>query len=348
MVQRASIKHVAAAAGVSIKTVSRVVNGVSTVDPGMRTRVEDAIRELNYVPNTVARSLKTGAGNTIGVLVDSISDVFFASVVSAVEELALARGLGVVIGSTGHDVDREREQLLRLAGQNVRGVVLAPVADRQEVLVPYRSSMPVVAIDRRLEGYDSVTVDDYAGARTAVQTLVDGGHRRIALLGWDPGFTTSERRRAAYEDVLAENGLPVPAGFVPLVPMDGDAAAQALTGVLALPEPPTAVFLSNARHAAGVVAATHALGRLDLALVSFGDFLLADSVEPSITCIDQDPYEIGTRAVERLLELLEDPDADPVETVVPTGFVTRTSHLLPPARQVPQNTPAHRRPGDAP
>jgi len=329
-VQRASIRDVAAAAGVSIKTVSRVVNGVTTVDPAMRIRVEAAISDLHYVPNSMARSLKTGSGTTIGVLVDSLDDAFFASVVSAVEVGALDRGLGVVVGSSGHDPDREREQLSRLTGHGVRGIVLAPVAAPLDILAAHRATRPVVTIDRSLPGYDSVTVDDRAGARTAVDALLDAGHRRIALIGWDPSFETAERRRLGYAEALADRSLPYDDALVPRVSFDVGAAVTGLREVLALREPPTALFLSNARHAASTVAALHSTARRDLALVSFGDFLLADSVQPSVSCIDQDPYEIGGRAISRLLELLEHPRAAPVQDVLPTTFVERLSHTIAP------------------
>ncbi|MFB9375344.1 LacI family DNA-binding transcriptional regulator [Kineococcus gynurae] len=336
MAGRASIKDVAAAAGVSIKTVSRVVNGVSTVDAGMRERVEQAVRDLHYVPNSTARSLKSGAGNTIGVIVDSIDDVFFSSLISAIEESALSAGLGVVIGSTGHDPDRERDQVLRMTAQNVRGIILAPVSDRLDALEPYRPVLPVVAVDRKLADRDSVTIDDHGAARSAVAELLAAGHRRIALLGWDPDFSTSQDRRRGYEDALREKGIEVDPDLVPLVPYRDPRPTQALRSVLDLTAPPTALFLGNARLAAGAIAATHTLGRTDLALISFGDFLLADSVDPSVSCIDQDPYEIGELALRRLLELLEDPQSPARQHIVPTAFIPRTSHTLTPRTLTPE------------
>lgn len=148
---RARITDVAVVAGVSNKTVSRVINGVSTVEPGMRRRVEAVILELNYVPNTLARSLKSGAGNTVGVVVDSINDVFFSSLVSAVEGRAVEYGRGVVICSTGSDAVRAREQLLRLTSQHVRGIIIAPVGNEHAFMEPYKSTTPLVTVDRTLK-----------------------------------------------------------------------------------------------------------------------------------------------------------------------------------------------------
>ncbi|MBY6537209.1 LacI family DNA-binding transcriptional regulator [Rhodococcus sp. BP-349] len=344
MTHRASIKDVAALAGVSFKTVSRVVNGVDTVLPELRERVEAAVAELNYVPNSAARSLKSGSGTTIGIVVDSIDDIFFASLVRAIEERALDRGMGVMVGSTGFDPERELSQLTRLAGQHVRGIVLAPVGDHSSFLTPRRHTLPVVTVDRSIPGFDSVTVDDYSAARRAVRVLVDAGHRRIALVGHDARLQTAQRRRDAYVDVLTENGLSAPGDGIPEVAPSPDAVRPVVLDLLALPEPPTALFVSNARHAGAVVSVLHEIHRTDVAMVSFGSFALADAVDPPVTCIDQNPYEIGAAAFDRLLLRFDDPTLDAVAGIADTTLVERSSHLVqevrsshlaPPNRQSP-------------
>lgn len=328
MGDRANIRDVAAAANVSIKTVSRVINGEGPVVPEVRDRVKSAIVELNYVPNTMARSLKTGAGNAVGLVVDSIDDVFFSSLVSAVEQRAIELGLAVVVCSSGFDPRRECDQLVGLAGQHVRGVILAPVSEELEFLQRYRKSIPVVTVDRSLPGFDSVTVDDYAAARGGVERLVAGGHRRVALIGFDRRIQTARRRRQAYADVLIEHGISMDDALVPDVPHGSAAARAALRTVLALPEPPTALFVANGRDASAVISEMHRLGRTELAVVSFGDFSLADAVEPTISCIDQDPYSMGTLAFDRLTELFQEPGLEATDLRVPTGFVQRSSHLI--------------------
>ncbi|WP_042575305.1 LacI family DNA-binding transcriptional regulator [Rhodococcus sp. MEB064] len=335
MTHRASIKDVAALAGVSFKTVSRVVNGVDTVLPELRERVEAAVAELNYVPNSAARSLKSGSGTTIGIVVDSIDDIFFASLVRAVEERALEHGMGVMVSSSGFDPERELAQLERLAGQHVRGIVLAPVGDHSAFLTPRRRTLPVVTVDRSVPGFHSVTVDDYAAARRAVQVLLDAGHRRVALVGFDARLQTARRRRDAYLDAMTDHGIAVDAALAPDVLPSPDAARPVVRDLLALPDPPTALFVSNARHAGAVVSLLHEIERTDVAMVSFGSFALADAVDPPVTCIDQNPYEIGSLAVDRLLRLFDDPTLEPISDVAETTVVERTSHLLPEHRQTP-------------
>lgn len=339
MTERASIKDVAALAGVSFKTVSRVVNGVDTVLPELRERVEAAVLELNYVPNSAARSLKSGSGNTIGVVVDSIDDVFFASVVSSIEDRALEHGLGVIVGSTGFDANRERDQLALLAGQHVRGIILAPVGDHSDFLVPRRRTLPTVTIDRSISGFDSVIVDDYGSARRAVEKLAASGHRRIALLGFDDRLQTARRRREAYFDVLAELGEQPDSSLVPQVSHTVDALRPVITELLQLREPPTAFFVASARHATSVVSVLHQIDRTDVALVSFGNFSLADAVSPSVTCIDQDPYRIGNLAFDRLVKRFDDPYLEPEELLAPTSLVERHSHLITPPSPETSNQP---------
>lgn len=330
MRSRAGIKDVAATAGVSVTTVSRVINAVSTVEPELRARVEAAIAALNYVPNTVARSLKTGASNTIGVVIDSIDDVFFSSVVSAIEDRAIGFGLGVIVCSTGFDAKREHEQILRLASSHVRGVILAPVGDDHDFLDAHRQTTPVVTVDRAIPGFDSVTVNDYAAAHDGVERLIASGHNRIALIGYDSRIQTARRRRAAYEDALTEHGIAPDPALAPKVPFESDAAHGAVRQVLSLDDPPTALFLSNARHASAVISVLHDLGRTELATLSFGDFALANAVVPSVSCIDQDPYLMGALAFERLAQRFEAPDLPVAEEVIPTDFIARASHALPP------------------
>jgi LacI family transcriptional regulator len=203
-------------------------------------------------------------------------------------------------------------------------VILAPAGDDDSFLKEYRSSTPVVTVDRAVTGIDSVTVDDRTSAREAVRHLAAAGHRRIGLLGYDPLFVTSRRRREGYLDALQEAGLGADELLVPEVPFAGNGVQVALTALLTLSEPPTALFLANARQAPAVVASVHALGRGDIAMVSFGDFSLADAVRPAVSCVNQEPRLMGVLAFQRLVHLFTDPRSVPEEHVMTTSFVNRS------------------------
>lgn len=321
---------VAAEAGVSIKTVSRVVNGASNVSLAVRTRVETAVEKLNYVPNTLARSLKAGTGDTIGVVIDTIADPFFAALTSAVEACALEAGLGTVFGSTGFDPVRERNQVERMAMQQVRALVLAPTEGPHQYLTRFRTSFPIVMVDRAVEqdGYDTVRVDDVGLARQAVDHLAAHGHRRIAFVGSDERYVTTRDRLAGYRDALRAVGVePEPLWICPGPTRDVDAAAV-VAELLSADDVPTAIFAANPRAAIGVAHALHTADRADIAFVSFGDFPLATTLRPAVTYVDQNPAAIGVAAMDQVLRHLEGDPGPAQDILVATALVPRGSGEL--------------------
>lgn len=327
---RARIADVAERAGVSIKTVSRVANGEPSVSEKTRTRVLEVIRELGFVPNMTARSLKTGDHDAIGVVIDAISDPFFADLVSVIEDLALEQGMSVLFASTGFDPVREREQLQRLVGHQLRGLIVAPVGVSAEYLQMLRQRFPVVAADREREGVDSVLIDDFGAAFEATQQLIANGHERIGFIGEDPTYPTNSARLNGFRAALNEAGIEVDESLV--IPHAASRPAMAATAaaLLARTDAPTALFSATSRASIATMDAIRAAGISGLAFISFGDFELADVFLPGITCIDQDPRQIATAVFERLLELLDDPTSPPRRIVVPTRLIRRGSGELAP------------------
>jgi LacI family transcriptional regulator len=328
--RRPTLNDVAAEAGVSGKSVSRVINGASNISPELRRRVEAAVEKLNYVPNTLARTLKVGTGNTIGVVIDTISDPFFAALTSAVEAAALDAGLATVFGSTGFDPERERRQVERMAMQQVRALILAPVPRSHDYLRRFAAALPIVMIDRAVEagGYDTVRVDDRAMARTAIEHLVRHGHRRIAFVGEDSTFPTAADRLAGYAEVLAEHRIePDPGLRRPNPATDAD-AVRLLDRLMALPDPPTAVFTANPRAGSRMAFALHTTDRAWLAFLSFGDFPLSGSLRPAVTYVDHDPRAIGRAAMQRVLNNLAGEPGPPRDVFVETVLVPRGSGEL--------------------
>jgi LacI family transcriptional regulator len=327
--RRARIHDVADLAGVSMKTVSRVVNGEAGVLPDTRERVEAAVRELGFVPDSRARSLKRGDTDTIGILIDAISDPFFAALVSAVEELALEQGLSVLFASTGYDGVRERAQLARLTGDRLRGLIVAPVAIAADELATLRRRFPVICVDRARAGIDSIVVDDFGATVEAMREFVARGHRRIGFVGEHTPYPTVSTRLEGYRAALAEAGL---AYDDALVVSQNRARGQSrpIADLLSGPDAPTALFCGSSPAAIATIQ-TIGTGRLRMpALISFGDFEFADVFTPGITCVDQDPRLIGAATFRRLVELVADPGAAPAHIVVPTHLIRRGSGETPP------------------
>ena len=323
--RRPTVNDVAAEAGVSGKSVSRVVNGSPHISPELRRRVEAAVEKLGYVPNTLARSLRIGVGDAVGVVIDAIADPFFAAVTSTVEAAALDAGLTTVVASTGFDPERERRQVQRMAMQQVRAVILAPVPRSHDYLRRYAAGRPVVMIDRAAEvdGYDTVRVDDRAAARAAVEHLLRAGHRRGAFVGYDPGFATLRDRLSGYRDALA--GQPGAADLHTPTPESDADAVRVLAALLKQDDPPTAVFAANTRAGARMAHALHAASETGLGFVSFGDFPLSRALRPAVTCVDHDPRAIGRAAMARVLDRLGGDAGPPRDVLVGAALVPRGS-----------------------
>jgi LacI family transcriptional regulator len=341
--ERVTLRDVAEVAAVSPKTVSRVVNGDVHVTPTTRARVQQAITDLGFQPNLVARSLRVGRADVIGLVVESLADPFFARLTSAVEQAAHERGLAVMVSSVGNTAP-ERESLVvaSLLVRQVAGLIVAPMAQSHTYLTGARQRTPIVFVDRLPEGIssDAVLVDDLAAAEMATRHLLDHGHRRIAFLGSELRNPTTRLRLAGYRRALAGRGVAEDESLVSVgagtVRQGRDAAERLLGG----PRPPTAIFSSNMRCSLGLVPLLHSSGRLDVAVVSFDDFPMADSLVPAVTVIDHDPEVIGRAAAERLFRRLEDLDAPAETVVVPVRLVPRGSgELRPPDEGPTQDVP---------
>jgi LacI family transcriptional regulator len=329
----ASVKDVAARAGVSVGTVSRVINGFADVRPEMRERVERAMRELDYRPNQLARNFRRQTTQTIGVIVPDITAPFFADLVKQCEAVARDAGWSVLIGNSDNRVELEDEYISRLRDRGIDGLLLVPSS--AEARLARDEAARIVVVDQELEGLDFVATDHEAGARDAVEHLIALGHRRIACIG---GFQTSSRQRlAGYRAVMAPLLEPrLIESYVRIEPVDDQWGIHAAEQLLDLPEPPTAIFATSDQQAVGVLRACADRDLRvpgDLSVVGFDDIPLAGLVQPRLTTIRQQTSVLGRLAVSRLLERLDAPWEDPVRRVVPGELLLRrSSGPVPPGR----------------
>jgi LacI family transcriptional regulator len=276
----------------------------------------------------MARSLRAGKDATIGLVVESVADPFFAEVVAEIELAASETSNSVFIASTLGDPERERELVGQFFQRRVSGLLLAPTAADHAWLQD--APAPVVLIDRPAPGLeaDLVAIDDRAAAALAVDHLLAHGHRRIAYIGDHPRIETSRERLAGFRETMARRGFPVPDELIRADCPDPRSAAEA-TRVLLAEQAPTAVLSAATRCSLGIVPALHAAGRTDVALVGFGDFAMADALQPGITVLDHPAGAIGRAAVQRLLARLADPELPVTSTRIPVALIQRGSGELP-------------------
>lgn len=328
-----TMRDVARVAGVSAKTVSRVFNDDPHVTEETRERVRWAMQRLDYVPNLLARSFRAGADAAVGLAVPDIADPFFAAMTSSIEEDLVGRGMALVITSLGYDPDRERTAVEALLRRQMSGLMIASISRDQSWLEAWQRRSPVVFVDRAPQGVSGVSVveDDAGGAREAVEHLARHGHRRVALLGVDTFVTTTRRRLTGYRAAVRRLGL----DDAELVFLDRATPSEAAAGFverLTSDRPPTAVFSVSIPCTMALVLALQRAGRSDVAVVGYGDFPMADALSPAVTVIDQDPTRLGRTAVDRITQLMADPDATiRRRTVLPVRLIARGSGELPPA-----------------
>jgi LacI family transcriptional regulator len=330
------MREVAALAKVSIKTVSRVVNGESGVSPALARRVIAATERLSYRHNLTASSLRRSDGRsaTIGIVLEDVANPFSSALNRSIEDVAVKRGVLVLAGSSDEDGDRERKLVSAFASRRVDGLIIQPSSEDHSYLITERKAgTAIVFVDRPPAFFDADTVltDNAAGVRRGVRHLVEHGHRRIAYLGDLHKIATAAERHRGYLEELADQKIKTEATLVRLDLRGIEKAEAAVIELLRLPNPPTALLTGQNLITIG---AFRALRRLDLhrriALIGFDDILLADLLEPGITVIAQDPAAIGRTAAEMLFRRL-DGDRSPSEhRIVLTRMITRGSGEIPP------------------
>ena len=333
---RPTMRHVAALAGVGIKTVSRVMNDEPGVSEATRKRVLGASQQLNYQLDMAAGSLRRAGRQTlsIGLLLPSVANPFSSEIHRALEDTLTDRGIAVFAASLDDDPEREKALVAAFLGRRVDGLVLTPIAKSQSYVIPEHSrDLPMVFIDREPVGIeaDAVVTDNAVGAAKAAAHLIAHGHRKLAYLGDRRDIQTARERKRGFVEELGRAGIPTSA--VPVLEglHDEESARQAALELLRSDNPPSAIFSSQNLVTFGVMRALKELGASrDVALVGFDDFTLADMMDPGITVIAQHPERIGKLAAERLLARIDGDTQAPQTYVVPSELIERGSGELDP------------------
>jgi LacI family transcriptional regulator len=333
---RPTMRHVAALAGVGIKTVSRVVNDEPGVTDVTRRKVLEATQQLNYQLDMAAGSLRRAGRRTlsIGLLLPSVANPFSGEIHRALEDALAARGIAVFAASLDDDAEREKALVDAFLRRRVDGLVLTPIARSQAYVIPEHSrDLPMVFIDREPVGIeaDAVVSDNAAGAARAAAHLISQGHSKLAYLGDRTDIQTARERRRGFTEELGRAGIPTAAvSFVEGL-HDEESACTAASELLTGDQPPTAIFSSQNLVTFGVMRALKDLGlSRTVALVGFDDFTLADMMDPGITVVAQHPERIGRLAAERLLARIDGDRQEPRTYIVPSELIPRGSGEIAP------------------
>ncbi len=333
----ASIREVAKGAGVSIATVSRVVNGVSTVAPELAERVWCVIKEVGYVPNTQARALVSGRSHMLGLVVSEITNPFFPELVQQFENLAVEQGYEVFIGSTNYQTARTEALIRRMLQRNVDGVAIMTFGIEEKLIQKLvERAFPLVFVDAGpdLPNIRVLKVNYGEGIRQAVQHLAALRHRQIAFISGPLQMRSAVARRDAFLSAMSELGLTVPPGHLVEGTHTMEGGIKAAEQVLSNAVLPTAIMCSNDMTAIGVLHGLHRGAHpvpLDISVVGFDDIHLAQFVLPPLTTIQMSCKELATAAVQALRAGIEPdhPLSEQKEWSIATQLIVRQSTSFP-------------------
>ena len=304
----ATIHDVAKRAGVSVATASRALSGRGYVSAASRDQVIKAAAELAYLPNGMARGLKTQRSGLVALLVPEIVNSFYTTLSRGVEDVANANGLQVILGNTDESVAKERTYVELMITTRVDGVIVAPAGRTAGHLKSLlTAAVPAVLVDRTVPGLaaDVVRGDGVGGAERLTRHLIGLGHRRIALLNGHLDTSVARDRERGFRHALASAGIAVDERHVSAGAWFIDDAETRAGGILDAPDPPTAIVAANNFMAIGALRALRQRGSRvpdDVALVSFDDIEDAAEIDPFLTALSQPAYIMGTIAMQLLLE----------------------------------------------
>jgi DNA-binding LacI/PurR family transcriptional regulator len=328
----ATVADVAKEAGVSVSTAARVLSGSGYASDETRRRVLEVANDLGYVPNRIARSLRTNRTQLIGLLIGDVENSFYSVIARHVESVAKGAGYHVVLCNSDDDPEIEREYLKLLEGVRVDAVIVTPTSkNRRQLSQLLDTGIVIVQVDRRVEGLDAdaIVVDNEAGAVSAVTHLIEAGHTLIGILTGELTVPTARQRLAGYERALADHGIPMRPELVRSGSFHRDHAIDDATALIDAHPSPTAIFAANNILAEGALVALEQRGLRvprDVSIVAFDDVEWMSMVDPPVTTVRQPTRDMARGAAELVLRRLQDGMTDsPTTMVYRTELIERGS-----------------------
>lgn len=330
------MRDVAERAGVSVTSVSHVINQTRVVSDDIRERVLTAMDELGYQPNALARSLRRKETYTIGVIMTNSADPFFAEITRGVEDTCFEQGYNIILCNSDSDLDKELFYTNILTKKRVDGILFLAAGGKstEHIRTVQERGTPLVVIDRIIPNLavDSVLIDNARGGWLATQHLIELGHRRIGCITGPSDLTLSAERVTGYRCALQEAGLAVDESLIVRGNFQYESGYQATRQFLVQANPPTAIFACNDLMAIGAINAANKQGwsvPTRLSVVGFDDIRLALYSNPLLTTVAQPKYEMGSIAITMLLERIHHPEMPPAQKLLDTHLVVRESTAPP-------------------
>jgi LacI family transcriptional regulator len=329
----ANMKQIAELAGVSLGTVSHVLNGTARVREPLRKRVQEAVQQCGYQPSQLARGLRRDKTNMIAMVIPDIANPFFPGVVRGAEDVTFADGYRLILCNTDNDHTKEVVQLKSLRAYFPAGLIVIPsnFSDLTAQARSYRENgASVVCIDRLPPNWDgdSVTIDNIDGGRKATRFLIEQGHRSIAIVTGPLFLTNAQDRLEGYRKAMREAGLDVPPGHVQEATFDQSGGYAKTRILLRLLPRPTAIFAGNDMIAMGALRAIKEAGLRcpdDISLIGFDGLDVAEMITPSLTSVYQSPYQLGATAARMVLDRVEGHEVANQHIVLDTELQIRES-----------------------
>jgi len=328
----ATMRDVALHAGVSVTTVSHVLNGTRFVSKDLEARVKQAVEKLAYQPDRRARSLRLGRSETIAVIVSDIGNTFFSTIVNGIEDRFLGSGYGVLLCNTGEDATVEERCISMMEEQRVDGFIVAPTLKGEETLFPLsQQGIPLVVVDRPLNlEVDQVFSDNEQGGYDAARHLLALGHRRLGIIVEIAGIRSFDDRLAGWRRALDEASIAIRHGDVRQAGLEVEGAASATKELLDGPDPVTAIFGSNNLMTMGILKHLKA-ARIEcpqeISIIGYDDPPWAESFRPALTSIAQQPFEMGYQAAEMLVNRIEGDTSPPKHVCLDCELRVRESAM---------------------
>src|SRR5579872_242883 len=331
----ATIKEVARRARVSVGTVSNVLGGRVPVSSRLRERVLGVVRELDYHPNHVARSLKMRQTKMLGMVISDITNPFFPQLVRGAEDAAWKHHYMLITFNSDDQLEREKLVLSALRGRRVDGILLVAATtegDHTHIRAAVDSGIPIVCLDRTVRGLtlDTVIVDNVTGARECVEHLISLGHRRIGILAGPLDLQVGRERLQGYKEALQKAGIPLDESLIAYSGFRVETSYPFAKKLLELDPPPSAIFTSNGMMALGLFRAVHEAGLRCpeyLAIATFDDPPFSEAIRPQLTAVAQPSYQLGFQGAELLIRRIQEPSHKRTRLLLKTELKVRESSV---------------------